>query len=146
MNLRLNSNTPRTRVEQMHQIASLHITFDCDAAFDAPVGTPVKLDSASKVVVATKADKPIGIVHIPKNTDHIGKPCVGVLTEFKAELVAVAQAAVNAGQPVAIHSVSAGALRVAVAASGEYAIGVALSSAAAGADIQVGILSTSHKV
>lgn len=145
MNLR-QSNTPNTRVLQMHQIAVLSITFDCDESFSAPIGTPVKLDANAKVVVATASDKPIGIVHIPKNYNHIGKPCVGVLTEFKAEVVMVAQASITCGSPVSIHSTTSEHVKVATAASGTYAIGVALNSASANGDVYVGVLTCSHKV
>ena len=144
--LRQLSNTANTRAIQLHQIATLHITFACDAAFSAPIGTPVKLDSTGAVVVATPTDKPIGIVHINKNTFHSGKPCVGILTEFKAEIIGIAQSAITSGMPVAINSVTPDAVKFQPAAAGQYVVGVALESAAAGADVTVGVLTVSYKM
>ena len=145
MNLRQFGNTARTTVLQVHHIASLHMTFNCAADFDAHVGTPVRLNSSGAIVKCLATEKPIGIVHIKRNLDHIGKPCVGVLTHFTAEIIGKSNGVIAIGAEVTVSSSTEGDITYKAAATNDFVIGVALSAGVDTADVTVGQFGYSYK-
>lgn len=145
MNLRQIQDTPNTRVLQFHEVASLHMTFDCADAFAAPVGTPVKLGSDSKVVVAAATDAIFGLVYVKKHTQHNGKNGVGVSVNFKAQIKGVASGAVTCGTEVTTDGVTSEAVKYKTAATGDKVVGIALATAADTADVIVGCFTQHYK-
>ena len=113
-------------------------------------GSPVKLNADGTVELATAADFPIGIVDVGGKNVYAETGRITVLTVFNAEIKGVAIANINAGVPVAIHSVTlvngVRQIRYAAAAAGQYAIGITMATGVAGGAVTVGSLRVPYKV
>lgn len=114
---------------------SINMKFTADEVLS--YGSIVRLNASGKVEACDAATEvPIGVVVVTTGTD---EETVTVSTNFRSVIHMVADAAITVGDLVSITADTASVNAVTTTGAEEYAVGIALATAADTASVKVGL-------
>lgn len=134
-------NTPKTKITREESYC-LAISFPVKDGETLKKGNMAKFHTDGSLTFATSTTRPLGVV--TKGSKERDQRAT-VLTQFVAEVTAESDDAILVGALVTVDDAETDVWKT--AASGDYAMGVALNAtAAAGAELIVGVLRTPEKL